>query len=179
MPGAADRRRTGCVAPNPRVFSRQIRWNILALAAIGAILVIGLAFAGGGNPDAMLAVLAIGGTLVGGLSGTMTRLTEPEPDPSVPASTLAVLLRGGGTVQPQSVTHRHLPILGLVSLAAVMVIVLLVTVPGEAALVTVAGGLVGGLVSLAGKLAAPPPDPSVPASVVRDFLARPRAGADA
>ena len=64
----------------------KVRWNILGLALIGGALVAGLALATGGNADAQLATLAVAGTLVGGLSGTMTRLVEPDPDPSVPAS---------------------------------------------------------------------------------------------
>ena len=39
-----------------------------------------------------LATLAVAGTLVGGLGGTMTRLSEPDPDPSVPASIVQQLL---------------------------------------------------------------------------------------
>ena len=60
-------------------------------------------------------------------------------------------------------------VLILVAIGAVIVGGLAFVV-GEAALVTVAGGFVGGAVSIASKLVEPPPNPSVPASVVLKLI---------
>ena len=154
---------------------KNVRWNILGLAFIGAVFVAVLGFATGGSPDAQLATLAVAGTLVGGLSGTMTRLVEPDPDPSVPASVVEHILQYVGASTPPELTAASAAeepspmrwnVIWLAIIAAVIVGVLTFILDTEAALVTVAGGFVGGLVSIAGELVKPPPNPSVPASVV-------------
>lgn len=149
-----------------------IRINILGLALIGAALTALLALMTSG--PAQLATLAVAGTLIGGFATSMIRLSEPDPDPSVPASVMPLLLRGA---LPDPGTAEHAAIFGVPSTplrANVLILVLigalivgcLAFVVGEAALVTVAGGYVGGLVAIAAKLVEPPPNPSVPASVV-------------
>ena len=153
-----------------------VRINILILAAIGAVLVAGLAVFTSG--EAQLSTLAIGASLVGGLAGTMTRLSEPEPDPAVPASIAEKILLwagasdGAGIVDaapaPPSPWRPNVLILAL--MGAVIVMALVFVLPGEAALVTVAGAFIGGVVSIASKLTDPPPNPSVPASVVASLL---------
>ena len=158
----------------------RVRWNILGLALIGAVFVCVLAWAAGGNAEAQLATLAVAGTLVGGLSGTMTRLVEPDPDPSVPASVVEQILKVIGASSPPELTAAAGPaptlvrwsVLILALMAAILVGILTFVLNTEAALVTVAGGLIGGLVSIAGELVKPPPNPSVPASVVGKILER-------
>lgn len=69
----------------------NIRWNIIALAIIGAIAVLVLAF----GVDDTSAVIAAGAGLIGGISAVMSKLAEPEPpppDPSVPASVVIAML---------------------------------------------------------------------------------------
>ena len=152
----------------------QVRWDILGLALIGAIFVAVLAVATGASAAAQLATLAVAGTLVGGLSGTMTRLVEPDPDPSVPASVVAQILKSMGATSPPELAAAAAPepnpvrwsVLVLVTIAAVIVGVLTFVLSTEAALVTVAGGFIGGVVSIAGELVKPAPNPSVPSSVV-------------
>ena len=74
------------------------KWNVLILAAIGALMVGGLALAFG-DAQATL-VIGIAGTLIGGFAGVMRDLIAPEPNPSVPASIVSEMLaalaeRGG------------------------------------------------------------------------------------
>lgn len=69
----------------------NIRWNIIALAIIGAVAVLTLAF----GVDDTSAVIAAGAGLIGGISAVMSKLAEPEPpppDPSVPASVVIAML---------------------------------------------------------------------------------------
>ena len=152
-----------------------LRINILALAAIGTALICALAFITNSGSESQMAVLAIAGTFVGGFAGVMVRLVEPEPDPSVPASIVERILAGGGgatsgledlaVAAPGSVWRGNVIVLSLI--AGVVVLIMLWALPDDIALVTIAGGFVGGLVSLAGKLVEPPPNPAVPASVVK------------
>ena len=158
----------------------NVRINILGLALIGAALVAILAWLTSG--EAQLATLAVAGTLVGGLGGTMTRLSEPDPDPSVPASVVEQILKavditapaelgvasGGGSAW--SAWRPNVLILAVIG--AIIVAAMTAVLSSEAALVTVAGGFVGGLVSIAAELVKPPPNPSVPASVVVKILER-------
>lgn len=154
------------------------RINILGLALIGTIFVAALAFATGGSPEAQLATLAVAGTFVGGLSGTMTRLSEPDPDPSVPASVVEMILKAAGAGVPAELAEDasiepsgwRPNVIVLALFGAVLVAALTFVLDTEAAIVTVAGGFVGGLVSIAAELVKPPPNPSVPASVVAKIL---------
>ena len=66
------------------------KWNVLILAAIGALMVGGLALAFGATQATL--VIGIAGTLIGGFAGVMRDLIAPEPDPSVPASTVSEML---------------------------------------------------------------------------------------
>ena len=152
--------------------------NILSLAFIGAAFVTALAHAvgvpfSGGDTGPQLAVLALGGTFVGGVVTTMVRLASPDPDPSVPASVVGQILAAFGvsppadldvSAEPGPVAGKAVLILALIG--AVLVGGMVFVLDSEAAIVTVAGGFVGGLVSLASDLVKPPPNPSVPASVV-------------
>ena len=152
----------------------RIRINILVLAGIGAGLVSLLALLTTG--EAQLATLAVAGTLVGGLGGTMTRLSEPDPDPSVPASIVQRLL--GPHSPPDlatigeglSASPFRPNVLLLAIIGAFIVGGMAFVVSNEAAIVTVAGGFVGGIVAIAAKLTDPPPNPSVPASVVAKII---------
>ena len=153
----------------------KIRINILALAAIGAALVGILAVSTTG--ESQLATLAVAGSLVGGFAGVMTRLSDPEPDPSVPSSIVERILQMMGGESASGAAELFEPasqwrpnVLVLVIVAAVIVAGMVFVISSEAALITVAGGFVGGIVSLAGKLTDPPPNPSVPASVVAKLL---------
>lgn len=150
--------------------------NILTLAFIGAVFVSVMAAIV--VPDAVdsgpvLAVLALAGTLIGGAVTTMVRLASPEPDPSVPASVVAMIMIAFGVSPPASLEERAdagaetwKAVLTLVFIGAVLVGGLVFVLDSEAAIVTVAGGFVGGLISLASDMVKPPPNPSVPASVV-------------
>lgn len=174
-----------------------LRPNVIALAFLGIVFIVLLAFMTQGSPNAQTAVLAIGGTFVGGFAGIMTRLVEPPRDPAVPASVLDRLLlwsdtatvaaEGGGQIQGASGTvdlvASHSPwrgnVIVLSIIAGVVMVIVLWMLPGEGALVTVAGGLIGGLISLASKLVDPPPDPEVPASIIKHVIgARTIGGAD-
>ena len=156
----------------------NIRWNVLGLGAIGAALVAVLALATSG--EAQLATFAVAGGLIGGFSGVMVRLTEPDPDPSVPSSLVVRLLDALGpapavsdTVQAemQAVPPAWRPnVLLLVGLGAVLVGLMMVILPQEGAIVTVGGAFIGGLTSLAGRLVDPPPDPAVPVSLAMRLL---------
>ena len=66
----------------------KIRWNILALAVVGVVAVVVLAICF----DDATAVIAAGAGLIGGISAVMSKLAEPEPDPSVPASVVIALI---------------------------------------------------------------------------------------
>lgn len=154
-----------------------LRPNIIALALLGIVFITFLAFLTQGSPDAQVAVLAIGGTFVGGFAGVMVRLVEPPPDPAVPASVLDRLLAsaGGPSIAPgPDAVVAPSPwrgnVIALSLIAAIVMVIVIWLLPGEGAMVTVAGGLIGGLVSLAGKLVEPPPDPSVPASVINRVI---------
>lgn len=159
--------------------------NILTLAAIGATFVATLAHAvgvpvAGADTGPQLAVLALGGTLVGGVVTTMVRLATPDPDPAVPASVVAQLLHAFGVSPPSSLdaaletteTSPGRAILWLTLLGAVLVGGMVFVLESEAAIVTVAGGFVGGLVALASDMVKPPPNPAVPASVVTQIIDR-------
>ena len=152
-----------------------IRVNILGLGLIGAALIGILAVATTG--DAQLSTLAVAGTFVGGFAGVMVRLSEPDPDPSVPASVVERILSGTGDVGEAATAADGTAaspwrgnVIVLALIAAAVVLMMLFVLPGDAALVTVAGGVVGGLVSIAGKLVEPPPNPGVPASVVHRLI---------
>ncbi len=71
----------------------RLKINVLAIAAIGAVLVGMLALVFGGDHANL--VIAVAGALVGGLAAVMRDLIAPEPDPSVPASVVSEILRGG------------------------------------------------------------------------------------
>ena len=156
----------------------KFRTNILGLAVIGGALISVLALATTG--EAELATLAVAGTVVGGLAGVMVWLSEPEPDPSVPSSIVEQILRVVGASLPAdqaaairvtaTESSRRPNVIVLTLIGAVLVGALIWVLPSESAIVTVAGGFIGGLVSLAGKLVEPEPNPSVPASVVAKLL---------
>ena len=158
--------------------NQNVRINILILAGIGAALVALLAFITGSNAEAQLAVLAVGATLVGGLTGTMTRLSEPDPDPSVPASVVADILRAIGISPPSGLAEAggetwgawRPNVIAMALIGGLIVVLMTFVLDSEAALVTVAGGFVGGVVSIGAELVKPPPNPSVPASVVAKIL---------
>lgn len=76
---------------------KEIRFNVLALAAIGALVLCGFAWALGGSSDvgAKEVLIALGGALIGAIASTMTKLVEPLPEPperNVPAQTVEQLL---------------------------------------------------------------------------------------
>ena len=153
--------------------------NILCLALVGAIFVAALAALigahhAGGETGPQLAVLALGGTLIGGVVTTMVRLASPDPDPSVPASVVSQILANFGHKVPADLADSDRPepgsrtpaVLLLVGIGALLVGGMVFVLDSEAAIVTVAGGFIGGVVSLASDMVKPPPNPAVPASVV-------------
>ena len=66
----------------------SIRVNVLALAALGAVMVLSLAIM---IPDHADLVVAIAGALVGGFAAVMRDLVQPDPNPAVPQSALKAL----------------------------------------------------------------------------------------
>ena len=68
----------------------RLKANVLILAAIGAVMVVGLALIFGASQATL--VIGVAGTLIGGFAGVMRDLIAPEPDPSVPASVVSEML---------------------------------------------------------------------------------------
>ena len=68
----------------------RFKWNVLILAAIGAVMVGALAIVFG-EAQATL-VIGVAGTLIGGFAGVMRDLIAPEPNPSVPESTVQAMI---------------------------------------------------------------------------------------
>ena len=68
----------------------RLKWNVLILAAIGAVMVGALAVVFG-EAQATL-VIGIAGTLIGGFAGVMRDLIAPEPNPAVPESTVQAMI---------------------------------------------------------------------------------------
>lgn len=65
-----------------------LRINVLALATLGALLVITLAVM---IPEQADLVVAIAGALIGGFAAVMRDLVQPDPNPAVPESALRVM----------------------------------------------------------------------------------------
>lgn len=149
-----------------------VRINILVLAAIAACLVGVLAV----FVDAA-ATVTIAGSLIGGYAATMTKLSEPAPDPAVPSSIVERLLGQGteATLAAEAAPPAtRINILVLALIGAVLVGALASFAEGAAvmAVLGIAGTLVGGVAATMSKLCDPAPDPSVPASVVKEILER-------
>ena len=68
----------------------RLKWNVLILAAIGAVMVGGLAVVFGESQATL--VIGVAGTLIGGFAGVMRDLIAPEPNPSVPESTVQAMI---------------------------------------------------------------------------------------
>ena len=68
----------------------RLKWNVLILAAIGAVMVGGLAVVFGESQATL--VIGVAGTLIGGFAGVMRDLVSPEPNPSVPESTVQAMI---------------------------------------------------------------------------------------
>ena len=76
---------------------KEFRINVLVLALIGALLLVGFAFALADSTDvgAKEVLIALGGALIGAIASTMTKLVEPMPGPperNVPAETVDKLI---------------------------------------------------------------------------------------
>lgn len=156
--------------------------NILVLAAIGAVLVAFLVMNTTG--EAQLAVNAIAGTLIGGYVATMFLLGGPPPNPMVNNAVALALIDIIGSQSARTpeeaiiVTPREYWVLILVSIAAGVTLVMMFLGISEATVATVAGGVVGAIVSLAGKMVSPDDRPEVPASIVHELIELIRQGKD-
>lgn len=69
----------------------KIRINILILALVAALLIVGLAFTLGEAFATELMTLA--GAYVGALAAVMREMVAPDPDPAVPASVVSQIIK--------------------------------------------------------------------------------------
>ena len=152
-------------------------WGILFLALIATFFLLGLAFI---FKDATeLAVLfTLAAVLIGAFGGVALQIIGPPPDPEVPASAVRDFLaflggRDPGPMEARCRSEVPVNVLGLAILGALIVLVLAIVfkeVVGPVVIFTVAGVLIGWIATAMKGMVAPPPDPTVPASVVRDFM---------
>lgn len=143
---------------------KSLRVNVLLLALLAAMLIMGLAQSEGVDAAAMMPLAA---ALIGSIGATMLRLTEPEPNPLVAADALHTVLSGGRLGEPQGYPWRVNVL--LLALLGVSVVATLAVMGWATASVNVAGIMVGGITSVMAKLV-DPEEPSIPASVVSDVL---------
>ena len=144
---------------------KEMRWNVLLLALMGALLIVALAASGSADGVDTLAA-----TLLGAVATVMLKLCEPPPDPSVSAEALEKLLGkalNAESAQAPPPLRRNVLLLALIGSGVALAIFVLAGY-SQAAL-NVAAAMVGGIAAGMAKLV-DPDDPTLPASVVKDVL---------
>lgn len=150
--------------------AKDVRLNVLLLALLAALLIVGLVFFGASD-----GVMALASALVGAIGAVMLRLTEPEPNPMVSAEALHMVLNTPVESAPVGAPVRF-NIIFLALIGGMVVFGIALVGGASAAAVNIAGIMVGGIATVMSKLV-DPEEPAIPASVVKDVLAA-RAEAD-
>ena len=160
-------------------------WGILGLAVIAALFLMALADLFEGAVEVAV-LFTLAGVIIGGLGCVALQIIGPPPDPEVPASAVRDFLafltgRDPGPVHDGRRNQVPVNVLVLAVIGAVIIYVLGAMfhdkVPAGV-IFTTAGVLVGWVVAAMKGMVAPPPDPTVPASVVRDFMEQAAASRD-
>ena len=155
----------------------QPYWGILWLAAIATVFLLILAWVF--KEATELAVLfTLAAVLIGAFGGVALQIIGPPPDPEVPASAVRDFLaflsgRDPGPMEARVRNEVPINVLVLAILGAIIVLALAIVFKdavGPVVIFTAAGVLIGWIATAMKGLVAPPPDPTVPASVVRDFM---------
>ena len=76
--------------------AQKIKPNVLVLATITALMIVGLMLATPSEmlqkPEVLALFAAVAGAFVGGAMSVMNKLVDPEPDPAVPASVVVAFM---------------------------------------------------------------------------------------